>query len=368
MWVDEHWTCYRRNYITIQTHYVLKPTLPGACLYVEMKDGRADRQVQALGVSLSASMDDPAGKTIGLIQHTAKRDRGPQMDVGIRKLSPSLPGSNFPPYHGSTATNGPYLPFQAEGEQHNSSMTPSGSHTFERIQFKQATANNGRRRAQQQFYHIMVELHADIRKSEKDQPQWVRVAQKVSEAMVVRGRSPGHYKDNPNSSGAPSGNSGGGGGGSYGYGGFRGTLSSYAPLSSQSRSGMGGGGGAYRGNQVLPAPHLSSILTPSSHSYCLPPRKYHEMPTLPVMGDYNTQQSYTDDNHRYYSSTYESGIRGPAPSYVKNETLQSPAGSIGGSCGQEEPSVDSTITPIWTMMTANRIHDVKGYSDMSATY
>ena len=37
------------------------------------------------------------------------------------------------------STNGPYLPLEAEDEQRNLSMTPSGQHTFERIQFKQTS-------------------------------------------------------------------------------------------------------------------------------------------------------------------------------------------------------------------------------------
>lgn len=370
MWVDNQWTCYRRNYITIHTNYTLKPATPGAYLYVMTKEG--EKQVQALGVSLSASMDEPQGKSIGLIQHTAKRDRGPQSDVGIRKLSPSLPGTTFPPYHGSTSTNGPYLPMQAEGEQQNSSMTPSGQHTFERIQFKQATANNGRRRAQQQFYHIMVELHADVRKSAEDKEQWIKVAQKISEAMVVRGRSPGHYKDAPNSSGASSGNSGGASGASYGFGGLhgRGPIHSYGALSSSGRNSMSGAGTSYRGNQCLPSPHVS-LLAPPSHAFSPPARRFAELPTLPAMGESASYPSFgSDESYRYYHSPpYETGLRAHGSSTVKPDGLHSPTHALGGTCGQEEPSVDSSITPLWTVTTCNRIPDLKsGFPEGGVTY
>ena len=370
MWVDNQWTCYRRNYITIHTHFVLKPNHASAFLFVETKNG--ERQVQALGVSLSASMDDPKGKAIGLVQHTAKRDRGPQTEVGIRKLAPTLPGATYPPYHGSTSTNGPYLPLQAEDEQRNSAMTPTGSHTFERIQFKQATANNGKRRAQQQFYHIMVELYANIQKHADKEPEWVKVAQKTSEAMVVRGRSPGHYKDSPSASGAPSGNSGGGSG-PYGYNALsgRGALS-YAPLSSPGRSSMGGsGGGSYRANQCLPSPHNISFLTSPGHPFPASTRKFHELPALPTMGEHgyyahpNNGESYRHQPAAYYGPY----ARPHQQSTIKGEALSNPTQPIGGSCGQEEPSLDPLGGPLWTISTCSRIPDIKStYSGLSATH
>jgi meiosis-specific transcription factor NDT80 len=71
---------------------------------------------------------------------------------------------------------------------------PPQSHTFERIQFQKATANNGKRRAQQQYFHVVVELFADV--GRHGDPQWIKIATSQSHPMVVRGRSPGHYKDN----------------------------------------------------------------------------------------------------------------------------------------------------------------------------
>lgn len=69
------------------------------------------------------------------------------------------------------------------------------SYTFERIQFQKATANNGKRRAQQQYFHVIVELYAGV-SGRGHHDQWVLIATKESDPMVVRGRSPGHYKDN----------------------------------------------------------------------------------------------------------------------------------------------------------------------------
>jgi meiosis-specific transcription factor NDT80 len=66
---------------------------------------------------------------------------------------------------------------------------------FERIQFQKATANNGKRRAQQQYYNLVVELYAEIASSVPGEMQWIQIARRQSHPMVVRGRSPGHYKD-----------------------------------------------------------------------------------------------------------------------------------------------------------------------------
>ncbi|KAG0368247.1 meiosis-specific transcription factor ndt80, partial [Mortierella sp. AD032] len=107
---------------------------------------------------------------IGLIQHTPKRDKGPQNIPNRRELrgggSFSLP---------ATSSNQALV-------------------TFERVQFKTATANNGKRRAAQQFYILMVDLYAHTQDG-----RTIRVAASQSDALVVRGRSPGHYIDTPES-------------------------------------------------------------------------------------------------------------------------------------------------------------------------
>lgn len=94
---------------------------------------------------------------------------------------------------------------------------------FDRIQFKSATANNGKRRAAQQYYHLIVELYADMGQnsstnaggvtSAPSQDNWVKIAYRISAPMVVRGRSPGHYAEGRNTSSTSSPGGGGSGGG-----------------------------------------------------------------------------------------------------------------------------------------------------------
>ncbi|KAJ1975735.1 hypothetical protein H4R34_004228 [Dimargaris verticillata] len=166
---DNDWTCYRRNYFQVSSVFnvtgpsgpLIEPEVP--CI-IEV-DGRFHTVTQfTLGITAKVSNSD---KKIELVQHTPKRDKGPQ----------TIPESK---------------PIRAGG---NLSISSVGSNstivTYERIQFKTATANNGKRRAAQQYYVLQIELFAKC-----DDGQQFRVATTQSANLVVRGRSPGHYADN----------------------------------------------------------------------------------------------------------------------------------------------------------------------------
>ncbi|RKP38940.1 hypothetical protein BJ085DRAFT_19529, partial [Dimargaris cristalligena] len=165
---DNDWTCYRRNYFQVSAAFNLggsigpmgEADLP--CV-VEV-EGRFHPVVQFMvGLTAKVSNND---KKIDLIQHTPKRDKGPQTTPEPR---PIRAGGN--------------LSISSVGS--NSSIV-----TYERIQFKTATANNGKRRAAQQYYVLVVELIAKC-----DNGQCHKVATTQSVNLVVRGRSPGHYAD-----------------------------------------------------------------------------------------------------------------------------------------------------------------------------
>jgi meiosis-specific transcription factor NDT80 len=229
---DNSWTCYRRNYFSVNVSYTFKPWPNGAggVLYLVNKGDKSASeaiQIQALALCLSATVDGANGKPIDLVQHTPKRDKGPQTIVQRTKLSPMPPpvqsnhrSSDHNSYHLNYPLGGHHRP----PHQHihlalqtaatdNCSTSPDGSsgggsttiptsvtHTFERIQFKSATANNGKRRAQQQYYHLIVELWADVRTDSSQAPKWLKVSQTASDPVVVRGRSPSHYQnEGPNS-------------------------------------------------------------------------------------------------------------------------------------------------------------------------
>ncbi|ORY91355.1 hypothetical protein BCR43DRAFT_105367 [Syncephalastrum racemosum] len=166
---DNDWTCYRRNYFQISSAFIIPGMSPYCvepdwpCL-VQQEDGNLyPVQRFLLGISARVSNSD---KKIDLVQHTPKRDKGPQMTPVPRSITP---GGNL-----SMSTVG----------------TNQNIVTFERIQFKTATANNGKRRAAQQYYVCLVDLYA-----ETDTGATVRIASCQSAPLVVRGRSPGHYSD-----------------------------------------------------------------------------------------------------------------------------------------------------------------------------
>ncbi|KAF2433507.1 p53-like transcription factor [Tothia fuscella] len=237
---DMCWTCYRRNYFSVQCSYQLHPACANRTMYLSRGPNKAQEQIQAMAMSLSATVDGSTGKNIELVQHTPKRDKGPQTAIQITKLAPTPPGGKLPQLHHDSHGYGhglpsfsqassasafaiPYLPLQGAPDASSSQMhgdqppTPPNAHqhTFERIQFKSATANNGKRRAQQQYYHLVIELHVDVRQPHERQPTWVKVAHRASSQVVVRGRSPSHYSNEGPHTNVPRGLGGAGGGSGY---------------------------------------------------------------------------------------------------------------------------------------------------------
>ena len=296
---DGCWTCYRRNYFAVQCSYTLTPHLSNMPLTL-MKDGKS-HTIQAMAMSLSARVDGTSGKSIELVQHTPKRDKGPQNSIAITRLCPTPPHAKLghlphaePHAHfggfgfgtsGAGQIPPPFFPLQSALDPNSQPQDPANSHhsavatptahqhTFERIQFKSATANNGKRRAQQQYYHLIVELHADIRESTSSLPKWVKVAEKASYQVVVRGRSPSHYQnEGPNSASNHRGSGASGGGGGYNsLGGYTGYSSGFntggGPSLGRSYTNGYGMNGGYRSNGLALDPtsmHSHSVSSSSS--------------------------------------------------------------------------------------------------------
>ena len=167
---DQDWTCYRRNYFSIACSYSLSPETEANSgeLYIHRSNVLPSEPIEALGICISAKAE---GKPIELVLHNPKRDKGPLDTPQIQELSP--------------------YPSDKLG------LRGANVAIFNRIQFQKATANNGKRRAAQQYFHVLVELYAKVPKAPKGQSesQWIKVASRLSAPLVVRGRSPGHYQD-----------------------------------------------------------------------------------------------------------------------------------------------------------------------------
>lgn len=201
---DNDWTCYRRNYFSLNCSFTLSPVIPTQNLYVQIP-GAPILQVHAFSMSIAAVVDGRNGKSIELVQHTPKRDKGPQEKPARIVLAPRPPASHTT-YDGTGDLSGIY---DSQGFNPTSGQ-PATEATFERIQFKNATANNGKRRAAQQYYHLLVDLFADVGDQHVD--RHIKIASRISAQMVVRGRSPGHYQNerrgSSNTSNGPGGSNG----------------------------------------------------------------------------------------------------------------------------------------------------------------
>ncbi|CAG7940782.1 unnamed protein product [Penicillium salamii] len=217
---DNKWTCYRRNYFAVTCGFGLHPWSPTAPLYIRYHDQQLE-PIHGFAMAISAIVNGQYNETRELVQHTPKRDKQSERKPGRVVLQPSPP----PSFTSNSTVNGNLSGF-AIGSQsidYNSSFTgasqscqPPTTHMFERIQFQKATANNGKRRAQQQYYNLVVELYAQIASSVPGETQWVQIARRHSHPMVVRGRSPGHYKDGRRGSTGSMGPDGAGGDGNGG--------------------------------------------------------------------------------------------------------------------------------------------------------
>lgn len=156
---DDIWTCYRRNYFSVRCQFELKPNPQGTlCLVVEQRFLPVG-QFHVTLTAKTASTNDIPSTPVKLLQHTLKPDN--VTEVGFCELAP-LNGGN--------------------------SLALSREHTFEKVQFKLATANNGRRRAPQQFFTLVLELWCNVIGCDR-----YKIAERVSAPIVVRGRSPGHF-------------------------------------------------------------------------------------------------------------------------------------------------------------------------------
>ena len=411
---EQKWTCYRRNYFSVQGNFTLTPSIANGRLYI-MRNGGSE-QVQAMGMRLAAAVDGAMGKTVELVQHTPKRDAGPKTKIEITKVSPTAPtaagwrGANstisphgvyampIAAFHPTGAVPGPHLPLQNTGEPDSPSMpSPPGSQygysaatashvplpgqttmdNFERVQFKQATANNGKRRASQQYFHLIMELFADVRKEGSESPNWVKVAHRVSDKIVVRGRSPSHYQNEGQNGqvgrgGSASGGSGysGASGGAYGgmnAGGFRSSTGNYVA----SVGGAAPAAGGYRGGKYY-GPQASSDRSGSSPDSGDEGATDLEHPMESVMLDVERADLQQYEGYRYF----------PAPIYegISQQTLP-PLSKMDGAPGYgSDPRVyavkaeyaDAVPGAQWEQGGCGRFQGVetsRGYfPDLSANY
>ncbi|ETS83276.1 hypothetical protein PFICI_05152 [Pestalotiopsis fici W106-1] len=288
---EGEWTCYRRNYFSCICSFSLDPpnlhNLP--IRYTQTASG-VTYDVFDFAMTITAVVSESDAHTIDLVQHTPKRDKGPTSQPERVKLSPKhIVPSSHPLGAGMYAYNrlaGGGAMGAGYGDYSQAQGAHPTEHTFERIQFKQATANNGKRRAAQQYYHLVIELHANVGEMGRGvADQWLRVAHRKSAKMIVRGRSPGHYQSERRGSA------------SSGPGGSSGTLGSYS-------------------GQVPDYNGGSSILTPSygNQTYETRPthhygtnHRHHEMQIDQIMSADQCKSIDNTKGYQYYPGAIYEG-------------------------------------------------------------
>ncbi|KAI9839378.1 MAG: hypothetical protein M1837_002102 [Sclerophora amabilis] len=317
---DQEWTCYRRNYFSVACSYSLKPPMAPGPLYLRRSDNtQAAENISAFAMSISAVVDGAEGKPIDLVQHTPKRDKGPQGKPDRITLSP-YPAGSMGMFPGNSSTTGSLLadpravrkheydpPYSQQGTQ------PQTIANFERIQFKSATANNGKRRAAQQYYNLIVELYANVGSSMSSEGQWIKVATRMSASMVVRGRSPGHYQEDRRASSSSTGPGGpaardNGRGPSTGSSGPSSVNRSIGdPMSLMSGSGSMLGGGGYQGANGLSFHHSPSSMDSHPLSSRSSSGGHLENSIDPIIPSEETNAMDEGPGYQYYPSPlYES--------------------------------------------------------------
>ncbi|KAI9470952.1 MAG: hypothetical protein EXX96DRAFT_373497 [Benjaminiella poitrasii] len=174
-----HWTCYRRNYFQVAATLVISGHSDQSRYGLQLDLDKPMQHIEHFYIRLSAcassninstaltSMDNAVLENhnvirpVALIQMTAKRDKGPQREPPMLAVTPS-------------------------DSVYNSNEDICV--TYDRLQFKVATANNGKRKASQQYFRLIFQLVAQL----NDGSQHI-VSECYSLPLVVRGRSPGHY-------------------------------------------------------------------------------------------------------------------------------------------------------------------------------
>jgi meiosis-specific transcription factor NDT80 len=286
---DGEWTCYRRNYFSCVCSYSLTPHYHNATMQYLPAGSATSYQVFGFAMSISAVVSDSDSQSIDLVQHTPKRDKGPTAKPDKVRLLPKTPQQPPHPlgmYQDHHAmSSGSRAIYEGQGYGQSGQGPYPQEHTFERIQFKQATANNGKRRAAQQYYHLVVELFVDVG-TQNSGEQFVKVAERKSAKMIVRGRSPGHYQTERR------GSTSSGPGGSSGMG-------------SYSSSQVLGGDYGTSSSNLLPSAYSATYEARSGHYGST---RHHDLSMEPMIPSEDAKAIDTTKDYQYYPSTIYEGV------------------------------------------------------------
>ena len=176
----EYLILYRRNYFGVQGSYTLdclSKQILDELLYLHLRNHERI-PIQGLFMCMRGVMDTEEGPEIKIVVFNAKRK-----PLGHGRDTPPIEPQRMKPLKEGSSHS-----FSASTGSREDNMTVPMNHTFHRNQFRAATQNNGARRTDQQVYHILLELKAEV--VIDGVTQLVTVASRMSEPLVVRGRCP----------------------------------------------------------------------------------------------------------------------------------------------------------------------------------
>lgn len=206
--IDEEWVGYKRNYFTLVSSFCFEGVsfLRFAADFFHTIDPQTGqrKKINYFGIRLSSKCADDDSSVV-LIQHTAKRDRGPQFEPPIHPAVPSnLPDHNIIREAANVRNTSKIAklnrifffdrddheiePSNIKGLQNYPTDKIIKVARYERIQFsssinyKKPSLNNKR-------FKLFVELVGFT-----DIGDWIPLAYTETPPLIVRGRSPSNYQ------------------------------------------------------------------------------------------------------------------------------------------------------------------------------
>ncbi|KAH8884695.1 p53-like transcription factor [Thozetella sp. PMI_491] len=162
-------TCYRRNLWQCSGQI----TLPRHISHVVDEQGR---QVPLFELSASiTAIESIEGKTTEIIS------------IPWKSSNPAL-GNGGADEGAKVAAAPPQIPLDLSAGQELDGNRVSVPVSWKRLQFKHATANNGRRKGLQQHYVVQINLLGKAKSGE-----WLKICEIQSGPVIVRGRSPRNF-------------------------------------------------------------------------------------------------------------------------------------------------------------------------------
>lgn len=160
-------TCYRRNLFQITGEI----TLPRTLRYIMTESGEQIPIInQELVISATESTENNPVKIISVPWKTPANPNAPTVEDKVEREPPSIPldAMSMQEFDSDFAT----FPFQ-----------------WKRLQFRIATANNGRRKELQQHFVVRLKVLAALATGGK-----IPICEVTSGAIIVRGRSPRNFQ------------------------------------------------------------------------------------------------------------------------------------------------------------------------------